>query len=457
MTLKEHKRIVVLGGGESGYGSAVLARVKGHEVFLSDSGAISQEYTGILDRYGIEYEQGGHTPEKIYSADLIVKSPGIPETAPVMREIRRRMISVISEIELGGFYSKGRKICITGSNGKTTTTTLTYEILRNAGYDVALAGNIGKSYAYTVATEDREWYVMELSSFQLDDTFYFRADTAVLLNITPDHLNRYDNDFGKYVDSKMRIIRNQTHKDHIVMWADDHVIPREIARRMPNASLLPFSSVEPEPQGAFLEKNGMISVSAGDKRFRIDTSRMKIRGLHNAYNTMAAALAAITAGVDEETILGTVYGFGGVEHRMEFVAEVNGVEYINDSKATNVDSVWYALESMRRPVVWIAGGTDKGNDYDPLKDLAKKKVRVLVCLGVDNSKLLEGFSGIVPEIYDTHSMGEAMEICARIAAGGDTVLLSPACASFDLFENYEDRGRQFKEQVRNLESRAARA
>lgn len=448
--MKNNNRIVVLGGGESGYGSAVLAKVKGFEVFLSDSGPLSERYTAVLDEYGIDYEQSGHTEALIYSAGEVVKSPGIPESAPIIRGLRECNIPVISEIEFAGRFTRGRTICISGSNGKTTTTTLVFEILRKAGYNVGLAGNIGKSFAYTVATQDMDWYVMELSSFQLDGMFDFRADTAVLLNITPDHLDRYDYDFNKYADSKMRLTQNQRPGDNFIYWADDKIIPDKVEAMKPSARLLPFSIHEKHEQGAWLGNDGFITAAVGQRVLRIDTGRLHIKGLHNICNVMAASAAAMTAGVPDEDILRAVYAFEGVEHRMEFIAEIQGIEYINDSKATNVDSAWYALDSMSRPTVWIAGGTDKGNDYTPLKDLAREKVKALVCMGVDNSKLMKNFEGIIPEIYDTHSLADAMEACSKAASAGDTVILSPACASFDLFRNYEDRGRQFKERVKLL-------
>ncbi len=443
-------RIVVLGGGESGYGSAVLAKIKGFDVFLSDMGAIDPRYTAILDRYGVPYEQGGHSPEHIYNADMVIKSPGIPETAPIMRELRLRMMPVISEIEFAGKYAKGKKICVTGANGKTTTTTLIYTILKNAGYNAAVGGNIGESFAYTVATRNVNWHVLELSSFQLDDTYYFKPDIAVITNITPDHLDRYDHDFQKYVDAKFKVIRNQKHNDFFVFWSDDPVIQMEIFRREPVMTWLPFSSEEKEAQGAFLDGNGIVTANVCNRHLSFDTAQMKLKGLHNAYNAMAAALAAMAAGVDNDVIVNTIYDFNGVEHRMEYVACKGGIEYINDSKATNVDSTWYALECMKRPTVWIAGGTDKGNDYKPLAELAREKVKALVCMGVDNSKLVESFTEVVPAIYDTHSLGEAMEAVRNASAEGDTVLLSPACASFDLFKNYEDRGRRFKEAVKEI-------
>lgn len=440
------KKAVILGGGESGFGSAVLAKVKGFDTFLSDSGTLARNYRQGLEEYDIPYEEGAHTLERILAADVIVKSPGIPDTAPVACAARERNIPVISEIEFAGRYTKGKTICITGSNGKTTTTTLTYEILRQAGYDVAVGGNIGQSFAYTVATCDKAWYVLEISSFQLDGMYDFRADTAVLMNITPDHLDRYGHSFERYAESKMRIVRNQHSRNWFIYNADDETIAALLPRydlRMKQLPLAARTAVASGAGDAFLD-GGVFVASAAGQSVEIDTARMKIHGLHNAYNAMAAALAALTAGVPAESIERTIYGFAGVEHRLEPVGEIDGVLWINDSKATNVDSVWYALESMTRPTVWIAGGTDKGNDYEPLVAFAREKVKALVCLGTDNCKLVERFTGVVPEVYSTDNLAQALECCRSVAAPGDAVLLSPACASFDLFRNYEDRGRQFK-------------
>ena len=406
------KKLVVLGGGISGYGSAILARRKGFDVFLSDSGRIADRYRMKLEAWGVPYEEGGHSEERILAASECVKSPGIPDSAPIVRKLRERGVPVISEIEFAGRYLDGaRTICITGSNGKTTTTSLVYRILRDAGCNVALGGNIGESFAYSVATGRYDWHVLELSSFQLDGMFRFRADIGVLTNITPDHLDRYDHSFAKYAAAKMRIAQNQRAGD------------------------------------AFLSRDGRFTAAVGDRSVEIDTRRMRIGGLHNAYNAMAAALAALAAGVAPDRIRRSIYAFAPVEHRLEPVRETDGVLWINDSKATNVDSVWYALESMKRPVVWIAGGTDKGNDYEPLKAFAREKVHTLVCMGVDNRKLVESFTGVVPEVISTASLDEAMEAARRAARPGDAVLLSPACASFDLFRNYEQRGELFKKWV----------
>lgn len=447
------KRIVVLGGGISGYGSAVLAKKKGFDVFLSDAGTIAERYRRVLDEWGVEYEQGGHTMERILAADEVVKSPGIPEKAPVVQALRGRGIPIVSEIEFAGRYKgRARTICITGSNGKTTTTSLIYRIMRDAGMRVALGGNIGESFAYSVATGDYDWHVLEISSFQLDGMYDFRADVAVLMNITPDHLDRYDHCFQNYVDSKMRIIRNQHSRCCFVYSADDPVIAGELRKYDLRMRQLPFAAHAAVASGAgdaWLDGEGEFTARVGRKSVAIDTSRMKIKGLHNAYNAMAAALATLAAGVEPDTVAQSVYAFDPVEHRLEPAGERDGVVWINDSKATNVDSVWYALESMTRPVVWIAGGTDKGNDYGPLMEFARAKVKCLVCMGVDNAKLVEAFTGVVPEVISTSSLDEAMRAAAARAVAGDAVLLSPACASFDLFRNYEQRGELFKQWVRD--------
>lgn len=439
---------MVLGGGESGFGSAVLAKVKGFDVFLSDFGKISERYKNKLVEWDIEFEENGHTEEKILNSHEIIKSPGIPDTAAIVRSAKSKGIPVISEIEFAGRYSQAKTICITGSNGKTTTTTLIYNILTNAGYNVGLAGNIGISYAYQVATADKDWYVIELSSFQLDGMYDYRVDIAVLLNITPDHLDRYDYDMKNYIASKFRILRNQTLEDALIYCYDDKFISESITKYETQAKLLPFSVKNRSVSGIL--SNGNIIIRVCNKEFIINRENIKLAGLHNVYNVMASGLAASIAGVDSGVIIDTVYTFNGVEHRLEKVGEKNGVLYINDSKATNVDSVWYALEGMDRPVIWIAGGTDKGNDYEPLAELAKNKVKTLICMGVDNTKLLKYFDGLIPEIISTDSICNAVITASSLAKSGDVVLLSPACASFDLFKNYEDRGNQFKEQVNKL-------
>ncbi len=446
------KNIVVLGGGISGYGSAVLAKKKGHKVFLSDAGRVAERYAKVLDEWGVEWEQGGHTMERILAADLVVKSPGIPEKAEVVKALRAQHTPIISEMEFAAKYmGKARTICITGSNGKTTTTSLIYKIMRDAGVNVALGGNIGESFAYQVATEQYDWYVLELSSFQLDGMYDFRADVGVLMNITPDHLDRYDYCFQNYVDSKMRITQNQHSRSCFIYSADDEVIAAEIEKRPEmRQRLLPFAAKAAIASGAgdgFLAGDEF-TARVGKKAVTIDTTKMKIKGLHNAYNAMAAALATLAAGVEPEQIERSIYEFSPVEHRLEPAGEKDGVEWINDSKATNVDSVWYALESMTRPVVWIAGGTDKGNDYEPLKGFARQKVKALVCMGVNNEKLVREFEGVIPKVISTSSLDEAMRAAKAEAAQGDVVLLSPACASFDLFKNYEQRGELFKQWVK---------
>ena len=442
------KRLTVLGGGISGYGSAILAKKEGFEVFLSDRGKIAEKYRLKLDEWGVPYEEGAHDEERILASDEVVKSPGIPDSAPIVQKIRERGIPVISEMEFACRYMGSSKtICITGSNGKTTTTSLIYRIMCDAGLNVALGGNIGESFAYSVATGQYDWYVLELSSFQLDGMFRFKADVGVLMNITPDHLDRYDHCFQNYVDSKMRITQNQTEKDFFIFSGDDAVIGGELSKYDLKSHLLPFTANEAAPmQGAHFA-DGLCSVRLGDKSLTLDAERMQIKGLHNCYNAMAAALATLAAGVPAEQVEHSIYAFSPVEHRLEPVREVEGVLWINDSKATNVDSVWYALESMTRPVVWIAGGTDKGNDYEPLKQFAREKVHTLVCMGLDNAKLVRDFTGVVPTVVSTASLDEAMTAARNAARKGDVVLLSPACASFDLFKNYENRGELFKQWV----------
>lgn len=447
------KKVVVLGGGISGYGSAILAKKKGFDVFLSDAGKIKDIYLQRLDEWEVEYEQEGHSLDRILSADIVIKSPGIPEKNELIKKLREKKVPIISEMEFAYPYlEKAKCICITGSNGKTTTTSLIYKILKDAGYNVALGGNIGESFAYTVATRPVDWYVLELSSFQLDGMFRFRAHIAVLMNITPDHLDRYEYVFQNYVDSKMRIILNQKSNDYFIYSADDDVIREELKKRSIPAKELPFMahSTTFSKEGDALLNEEKIEVSVAEKQIVLDSSKIQIKGLHNAYNTMAASLAALAAGVKPAVIKNSIYDFSPVEHRLEPAGEKDGVKYINDSKATNVDSVWYALEAMQTPVVWIAGGTDKGNDYEPLKDFARKKIHTLVCMGLDNKKLLAEFGDVIPNIVSTSSLEEAMNAAKAAARPGDTVLLSPACASFDLFKCYEDRGEQFKRWVKDM-------
>ena len=444
------KKIVVLGGGISGYGSAILAKKKGFDVLLSDAGRIADRYRAKLDEWQVPYEEGGHSEELILAASEVVKSPGIPDSAPIVRKIRERGIPVVSEIEFAGRYiGRAKCICVTGSNGKTTTTSLIYRIMRDAGMNVALGGNIGESFAYSVATGDYDWYVLELSSFQLDGMYAFRAHIGVLTNITPDHLDRYDHCFQNYVDAKMRIVRNMTSRDWFVYSGDDATIAAELPKYDLAMRQLPFmarSAVASVAGDAFL-LDGRFTATAGKASVEIDTAKMRIGGLHNACNAMAAALATLAAGIDPEQVRRSIYAFDPVEHRLEPVAERGGVLWINDSKATNVDSVWYALESMTRPTVWIAGGTDKGNDYAPLREFARAKVRTLVCMGLDNEKLVREFTGVVPEVIATDSLDAALAAARAAARPGDAVLLSPACASFDLFKNYEQRGELFKQWV----------
>ena len=444
-----NKRIVVLGAGESGAGAAVLAKVKGFDVFVSDMSAIKEVYKKQLDDYGIEWEEGVHTESKILNADEVVKSPGIPETAPIIRALTDRHIPVISEIEFAGRYTDARMICITGSNGKTTTTLLTYHILKKAGLNVGLAGNVGKSLAFQVATEHYDYYVIELSSFQLDNMYRFKADIAVLLNITPDHLDRYGYEMQNYVDAKFRITQNQTEKDAFIFWNDDPIISRELAKHHLKARLYPFAETREPGVKAYTEADRLY-IETPDDIFDMDEEQLSLHGRHNLYNSMAAGISAHILEIRKDKIREALSDFAGVEHRLEKVAAVRGVAFINDSKATNVNSCWYAMESMTTPVVLILGGKDKGNDYTEIEQLVKDKAKAIVCLGVDNSKLHAFFDGKVPAICDASSMKEAVDKAYAAAEPGDTVLLSPCCASFDLFKSYEDRGRQFKDCVLNL-------
>ena len=442
------KRIVILGAGESGAGAAVLAKKKGFDVFVSDMSKIADKYKQLMDDHGIEWEEGQHTEEKILSADEIVKSPGIPDKAPMVAKAIAKGIHIISEIEFAGRYTNSKMICITGSNGKTTTTSLIYHIFRQAGYDAGLAGNIGHSLALQVAESPHEYYIIELSSFQLDNMYDFRANIAILLNITPDHLDRYDNKMQNYTDAKMRIIQNQTPQDAFIYWADDPIISKELKKYDIKAVQCPFSA---------LKKNGVIGyMEEGQYKleyptpFNMEQESLSLTGRHNIYNSLAAGLAANIAGIKKESIRKALSDFPGVEHRLEKVCEVRGVHYVNDSKATNVDACWYALDSMTTKVVLIVGGKDKGNDYEPLKPLIREKCSALVYLGADNQKLHDNFDAMGIPVRDTHSMKECMAACYELAQPGETVLLSPCCASFDLFKNMEDRGEQFKEIARSL-------
>ena len=446
---KGTKRIVVLGGGESGCGAAVLAKVKGFDVFLSDKGKIGDSYIGMLKEWDIPFEQGQHTEELVLNADEVIKSPGIPSTAPMVQKIMEKGIHVISEIEFAGRYDTAKKICITGSNGKTTTTSLIYYLLQQAGLNVGLGGNIGKSYAYQVATAKHDIYVLEISSFQLDNMYDFKADIAIITNITPDHLDRYDHKMENYVKAKFRITRNMDKDDCFIFCSDDEITINHLNRIVMKARMLPFSQKHEVEQGAFIRDERMV-VRYNDSECDMYLQELALGGKHNIYNSMAAAIAGKVMDIDNEVIRKSLSSFQAVEHRLEKVLSIKDVLYINDSKATNVDAAWYALECQTRPVVWIVGGTDKGNDYAPLIPLAKEKVKAMICMGLDNKKFHESFKSIVPQIHDVTSAKDAVQLASRLASPGDVVLLSPCCASFDLFRNYEDRGRQFKEAVRNL-------
>ncbi|MDE5725619.1 MAG: UDP-N-acetylmuramoyl-L-alanine--D-glutamate ligase [Duncaniella sp.] len=448
------KRLVILGGGESGVGAAILGKDKGMDVFLSDSGSLSDHYRRVLDEEGIPYEEGTHTLERILTADEVVKSPGIPPTAPVVKEIVAKGIPVISEIELAGRYTDARMVCITGSNGKTTTTLLTYHILKSAGVDAGLAGNVGQSLALQVARDDHDVYVIELSSFQLENMYDFHANIAVILNITPDHLDRYDYEMQNYINAKFRILNNLTPRDAFIYWQDDPVIARQLEQVATEATLYPFAEKKEEGSAAWVDDEGEMCVETPAESMRMPRADLSLNGLHNLYNSMAAAISACILDIDKEEIRKALGDFEGVEHRLEPAGTVDGVRYINDSKATNVNSTWYALESMPCDTILILGGKDKGNDYTEILPLVKEKVKAVVCMGKDNTKLLDFFTGQVNSIFDTHSIEEAVATCASIAGRGDTVLLSPCCASFDLFKSYEDRGRQFKEQVKKLMHKA---
>lgn len=443
------KRLVVLGGGESGTGAAILAKVKGFDVFLSDKGKIGESYVEMLNKWEIPFESGEHTEELILNADEIVKSPGIPDSAPMIQKIKAKGINIISEIEFAGRYDTAKKICITGSNGKTTTTSLIYYLLQQAGLNVGLGGNIGKSYAYQVATCHHDIYVLEISSFQLDNMYDFKADIAIITNITPDHLDRYDHKMENYVKAKFRITRNMDSDDCFIFCSDDDITINHLNNIVIKAKKLPFSQKTEVTQGAFMKDERMI-IKYNDSECDMYLQELALGGKHNIYNSMAAAIAGKVMDIDNDTIRNSLSSFKAVEHRLENVLSIKDVLYINDSKATNVDAAWYALECQTRPVVWIVGGTDKGNDYAPLIPLAKEKVKAMICMGIDNTKFHSSFKDVVPEITDVTSAEEAVRTASKIASPGDVVLLSPCCASFDLFKNYEDRGKKFKEAVRNL-------
>lgn len=443
------KRVVILGAAESGVGAAILARKQGFDVFVSDKGTIKEKYKNELTAREFDFEEGNHTEEKILNADLIIKSPGIPEKAPIIKHLREKGTPIISEIEFAGRYTNAKKICITGSNGKTTTTLLTYHMFQKAGLNVGLAGNVGQSMAWQVAEKEFDYYVIELSSFQLDGMYEFKADIAVLLNITPDHLDRYEYKMQNYIDSKFRIAQNQTADDYFIWCSDDPVLKQEMAVRKLGAHCIPFTLGTPPAEGAGIINNNLI-INWEQNTFTMSILDIALQGNHNTYNSMAAGISGKAANIRNENIRESMSDFKGVEHRLERFLKVHGIEFINDSKATNINSTWYALESMTQPTVWIVGGIDKGNNYAELSDLVKSKVKAIVCLGVDNSKILEAFKGVGVDMVETQSMTDAVRSAYFLARNGDTVLLSPACASFDLFENYEDRGHQFKQAVREL-------
>ena len=442
------KRIVILGAGESGAGAAVLAKKEGFDVFVSDMSKINDKYKKMLDDHNIEWQEGHHTEEKILNASEIVKSPGIPKEAPMIKKVMEKGIHIISEIEFASRYTNSKMVCITGSNGKTTTTSLIYHIFKEAGYDAGLAGNIGKSLALQVAEDPHEYYIIELSSFQLDNMYDFHANIAILLNITPDHLDRYDFCMQNYVDAKMRIIQNQTENDSFIYWNDDPIIKKELEKYDIKAIVFPFSELKENGSIGYIEEGKYIIEQPTP--FNMEQEELSLSGKHNIYNSLAAGIATNIAGIKKEVIRKSLSDFPGVEHRLEKVTKVGGVQYINDSKATNVDACWYALESMKTPTILIVGGKDKGNDYDAIKPLVKEKCVGLVYLGADNKKLHDNFDNMGIPVRDTHSMKECVQACYEMAKPGDTVLLSPCCASFDLFKNMEDRGEQFKTLVRNL-------
>jgi UDP-N-acetylmuramoylalanine--D-glutamate ligase len=449
----DYKNIVVLGAGESGNGAAILAKKKGLKVFVSDKGLIKENYKSELIEEGIEFEEGGHDEARIMQADLIIKSPGIPDKAPLVKALREAGKDVVSEIEFGYWYKGTSKIvAITGSNGKSTTTSLLYYTFKNAGLDVSMVGNIGISFAKQVALNPTEWYVMEISSFQLDDIKEFKPEIAVLLNITPDHLDRYDYKFENYIASKFRISKNQSEEDILVLNIDDPEITNYLAQNPLKSKLIPITMSDnnlTQDEGAFMKDDDMHLRYQGDDT-NISIHDLSLKGKHNQYNSMAAGISARAAGIRKEKIRESFTTFEGLEHRLEFVATVRGVDFINDSKGTNLNSVWFALESMKQPVVLILGGQDKGNDYNEIMDLVQEKVRAIVCMGVDNTPIHKAFDSVIKNIVDTKSAEDAVKAAYALAEKGDVVLLSPGCASFDLFKNYEDRGTQFKQAVREL-------
>ena len=445
---KKNQNIVILGAGESGVGAAILAKKEGWNIFISDFGKITPAHKKTLNELNVDWEESTHSMEKILQADLVIKSPGIPESANVIVKLAEKGIKIISEIEFAGYYSKAKTICITGSNGKTTTSLLTYHILKNAGINVGLAGNIGESFAKQIANETYDWYVLELSSFQLDGMFEFRADIAMLLNITPDHLDRYDYDINKYALSKFRVLQNQTENDWAIVNNDDPIIQKELTNRKLSAKVAPFSMKEELTLGGYINNEQLIINT--NENFTMSIHDLALKGKHNAQNSLASGIASRILEIRKESVRESLSDFVNVEHRLEFVAKVHGIEFINDSKATNVNSTWFALESMDKPCVWIVGGIDKGNDYTELANLVTDKVKAIICLGKNNQKIIEAFEGSVETIVETTSALEAVAYGYRLAKKDETVLLSPACASFDLFENYEERGNAFKKAVRSL-------
>lgn len=447
--MSKNKRIAILGAAESGVGAAILAQKQGYDVFVSDLSRIADNYKTHLTERNIQFEEGCHTDSLILNADEIIKSPGIPDKAVVIKKIKNANINIVSEIEFASRFTNAKMIAITGTNGKSTTTLLTYHILKKAGVNVGLAGNIGKSFAWQVAEEKFDHYVLELSSFQLDDMYTFKADIAVLLNITPDHLDRYEYSIQNYIDTKFRIIQNQTAEDAFIYCFDDAVVKTEVLKRNPLATCYPFSIRQDEGMSAYVNDNNLY-LNIHNNLFTMSIFELALQGKHNLYNSMAAGVAARILDIRKESIRESFADFRNAEHRMEFVNTVHGIDFINDSKATNVNSAWFALESMQKPVVWILGGVDKGNEYEMLNDLVKEKVKAIVCLGKDNKKIHEAFGSIVSDITDTLSAQEAVSVAYQKGKKGDVVLLSPCCASFDLFKNYEDRGRQFKAAVKAL-------
>ncbi|GIM57960.1 UDP-N-acetylmuramoyl-L-alanine--D-glutamate ligase [Capnocytophaga canimorsus] len=443
------KKLVILGGGESGVGAAILGKKKHWDVFLSDKGKVATKYAEVLNQHTIRWEENKHTESEILSADCIIKSPGIPDTVEIIKKAKEKHIEIISEIEFAYRYTKGKIIAITGSNGKTTTTSLTYHILKESGLNVGVAGNIGKSFAQMVAEDDKEYYVLEISSFQLDGITSFKPHIAILLNITPDHLDRYDYKMENYIASKFRITENQTEEDYFIYDIDDPIIAQWLEKNEIKSQKIPFS-IEKELNKGIYSLKDIIHMNIDNQTFEIEVKEMSLKGKHNVKNSMAASVSSRLLKVRKESIRESLKGFVGEPHRLEFVKTVEGITYINDSKATNVNSVFFALDTMKTPVVWIVGGVDKGNDYSPLLPYVHEKVRAIVCLGKDNSPILKSFGNVIDNIVETQSMEEAVSLSKQFAKNGDTVLLSPACASFDLFKNYEERGNEFKKEVEKL-------